>query len=135
MVGIVSELEMEMYSLLGPPLIITMSTRELPKRRMGRESTWAVIRPLLSTPTVIFASLLSPVIVTTPWLRVMFELLEPEPPEPGVIGGGLGLGVPEIGGGVTGAPPLIFSTLVNEFLPSAPSPVSLPLAPSSVSLP
>src|SRR6266480_2281990 len=104
MVGIVSELETEIYSLFGPPLIITMSTSELPKRRMGRESTWAVISPLLSTPTVIFKSLLSPVIVRTPWLRVMFELLETEPPEPGVTGGGLGLGVPVIGGGVTGAP-------------------------------
>src|SRR5580765_4599843 len=123
MVGIVSELEMEIYSLFGPPLIIKMSTSDLPKRRMGRESTWAVTSPLLSRPTVIFASLLSPVIVTTPWLSVMFELLEPVPPEPGVTGGGVGLGVPVMGGGVVGAPPLIFSTLVNEFLPGPPSPV------------
>ena len=102
---------------------------------MGRESTCAVISPLLSTPTVIFESLLSPVTVRTPLPRVMFEVFDPEPPEPAVTGGGVGLGVPVIGGGVTVALPLIVSTLVNEFLPGPPSPVSLPLAPSSVSLP
>src|SRR3954467_3646365 len=107
MVGIVTELEMEIYSLFGPPLIITMSTRVLPKRRMGRESTWTATSPLLSMPTVIFESLLSPVRVTTPWLGGMFALLETDPPEPEVTGGGVGLGVPVIGGGVTGAPPLI----------------------------
>ena len=55
------------------------------------------------------SSVALPVIVSTPLPRVMFELLEPEPPEPGVTGVGVGLGVPVIGGGVTGAPPEIFS--------------------------
>src|ERR1051326_7572705 len=106
-VGIVRALATEMYSLFGPPLIATMSISDLLKRRIGRESTCAVTRPLLSRPTVIFESFVSPVTVRMPLLRVMFELVDPvEPPEPGVMGGGVGLGVPVIGGGVTGAPPL-----------------------------